>query len=131
MWYSQLPCLTFNIKGSVWRTSRLVYLLCRWERRLAGFSHIGVVDRWPATPKRARYSALIAFLGFEDKYASSTQIALTFHNHLVNAHSPPCLDPNLKISIKSSIDLCDERLSSFIQHMRSESEGARELIRST
>ena len=31
-----------------------VYLLCRWERHLAGFPHLGVVDRWPATPKRAR-----------------------------------------------------------------------------
>ena len=26
----------------------------RWERHLAGFPHLGVVDRWPATPKRAR-----------------------------------------------------------------------------
>ena len=25
-----------------------------WERHLAGFPHLGVVDRWPATPKRAR-----------------------------------------------------------------------------
>ena len=41
--------------------SRQVHLLCRWERHLARFPHLGVVDRWPATPKRARYSALIAF----------------------------------------------------------------------
>ena len=27
--YSQLPCLTLSIKGTVWRTSRQVYLLCR------------------------------------------------------------------------------------------------------
>ena len=31
-----------------------VYLLCRWERHLAGIPHLGVVDRWLATPKRAR-----------------------------------------------------------------------------
>ena len=28
---------------------------------LAGFPHLRVVGRWPATPKQARYSALIAF----------------------------------------------------------------------
>ena len=43
-----------SIEATVWRTSRQVYLLCRWERHLAGFPHLGVVDRWPATPKRAR-----------------------------------------------------------------------------
>ena len=48
------PCLTLSIKGTVWRTSRQVYLLCRWERHLAGFPHLGLVDRWLATPKRAR-----------------------------------------------------------------------------
>ena len=52
--YSQLPCLTLSIKGTVRRTSRLVYLLCRWERHLARFTHLGEVDRWLATPKRAR-----------------------------------------------------------------------------
>ena len=31
-----------------------------WERHLAGFSHLDVVERWPTTPKRALYSALIA-----------------------------------------------------------------------
>ena len=41
--------------------SRQVYLLCRWERHLAGFPHLSVVDRWPATPKRAR-TALHRFL---------------------------------------------------------------------
>ena len=30
-------------------------------KNLAGFTHLTVVDRWPTTPKRARYSALIAF----------------------------------------------------------------------
>ena len=60
-WYSQLPCLTFSIEGTVWRTSRQVYLLCRWERHLAGFPHLGVVERCPATPKRAR-TALRRFL---------------------------------------------------------------------
>ena len=43
-----------SIKGTVWRTSRQVYLLCRRERHLAGFPHLGVVARWLATPKRAR-----------------------------------------------------------------------------
>ena len=34
-----------------------------WIRHcLAGFPHLGVVDRWPATPKQARYSVLVAFL---------------------------------------------------------------------
>ena len=33
-----------------WRFT--VYLLRRWERHLAGFPPFGVVDRWPATPKR-------------------------------------------------------------------------------
>ena len=32
-----------------------------WEGHLAGFPHLGVVDRWLATPKRARYSALNGF----------------------------------------------------------------------
>ena len=47
-------CLTLSINGIVWRTSGQVYLLCRWERHSAVFPHLGVVDRWPATPKRAR-----------------------------------------------------------------------------
>ena len=47
-------CLTLSIEGTVWKTSPQVYLLCRWERHLVGFPHLGVVDRWPATPKRAR-----------------------------------------------------------------------------
>ena len=46
--------LTFSNKGTVRRTSRQVYLLCCWERRLAGLPHVGVVDTWLATPKRAR-----------------------------------------------------------------------------
>ena len=54
VWYSQLLCLTLSITGTVWRTSRQVRLLCHWERHLAGFPHFGVVDRWLATPKRAR-----------------------------------------------------------------------------
>ena len=31
-----------------------VYLLCRWEKHLTEFPHLGVVDRWLATRKRAR-----------------------------------------------------------------------------
>ena len=50
------------IKGIVWRTSRQVYLLRRWERHLSWFSYLGVVGRRPTTPKRARYRALIAFV---------------------------------------------------------------------
>ena len=46
--------LDLSINGTEWRTSRQVYLLCRWDRHLAGFPHLGEVDRWPATPKRAR-----------------------------------------------------------------------------
>ena len=53
--------LMLSIKGTVWRTSRQVYLLCRWEKLLMGFPHLGVVDRWPATPHWACYSALILF----------------------------------------------------------------------
>ena len=34
---SQLSCLMISIKGTVWRTSQQVYLLCRLEGRLAGF----------------------------------------------------------------------------------------------
>ena len=34
--------------------SRQVYWLCRWERHLTEFPHLSVVDRWRATPKRAR-----------------------------------------------------------------------------
>ena len=46
-WYSQLPYLTLSIKGTVWRTSRQVYLLCRWEWHLAGLPHLGVLtDGW-------------------------------------------------------------------------------------
>ena len=58
-WYSQLPCLTFSIKGTGWRTSRQVYL-CRWERHLPGFFHLVVVDKWPAVSQPARYGVLIA-----------------------------------------------------------------------
>ena len=49
----QLTCLMHSIKGTEWRTSRQVYLLRCWERHLVGFPHLGVVDRWLATPKRA------------------------------------------------------------------------------
>ena len=46
---------------TVWRASRQVCSLCRWERHLAGLPYFGVVDRWSATPKRVQYGALIAF----------------------------------------------------------------------
>ena len=63
-WYSRLPCLTLNIERTVGRTSRQVYVLCRWERHLAGFPYLREVRRWLATPKRASSSALITFSGF-------------------------------------------------------------------
>ena len=37
------------------------YLLHRWEKHLAGFLHLIVIDRWSTISKRARYSALIVF----------------------------------------------------------------------
>ena len=51
-------CLTLSIEGTVWRTNRQVYLLYRWERHLAGFPHLGVVDRWLATPTTAAVLAI-------------------------------------------------------------------------
>ena len=52
------------------KTSRQVYLLCRWERHVAGFPHLGVIARWPATSKRVHYSALIVLSWWEDKFAA-------------------------------------------------------------
>ena len=46
--------LDASITGTVWRTCRQVYWSCRWERHLTGLLHLGVVDRWPVTPKRVR-----------------------------------------------------------------------------
>ena len=60
--YSQLLCLTFSIEKTVWKTSQQVYFWCNWERHFTGFPNLGVVDRWPVTSKRARYSAWVAFL---------------------------------------------------------------------
>ena len=56
----RLPCLTFNTKGAVWRKNQQVCLLCRWERHLAGFPHLTVVNSCLVTPEGVRYSALIA-----------------------------------------------------------------------
>ena len=47
-------------KGTVSRTSRQVSVV-PLGKALSGIPHVGVVDRWPAISKRARYSALIAF----------------------------------------------------------------------
>ena len=41
-------------------TLKLVFTASR-KKHLAGLPHLGVIDRWPATPKRARYSAFIIF----------------------------------------------------------------------
>ena len=40
------------------KPARLLVVL---GKALSGIPHLGEVDRWPATPERARYSALIAF----------------------------------------------------------------------
>ena len=40
-------------------TSSLVVPL---GKAISGIPHLGVVDRWPATPKRALYGFLMAFL---------------------------------------------------------------------
>ena len=39
-------------------------------------NYLGVVDRWPATSKRARHSALIVFSRQGDKYATKTILIL-------------------------------------------------------
>ena len=70
-------CLKLSIKRTEWSTSRQVYLLWRWERHLAEFPHLRVVGRWPATPKRARYCAVIAFSYVADnlqRFAAMTMI---------------------------------------------------------
>ena len=51
----------FSIEGAVRRTSRQFILVVPLGRTLARFPHLGVADRWLATPKRAWYSAVIAF----------------------------------------------------------------------
>ena len=33
-----------------------------WKDTFSGIPHLGVVDRWPATLKRFRFDALMAFL---------------------------------------------------------------------
>ena len=47
------PATRSAFKGQ-WGESPQVYLLCRWEKHLTEFPHLSVVDRWPATLKRAR-----------------------------------------------------------------------------
>ena len=54
------PAWRLALKGQC-GASRQVRLLCRWERHLTGFPHLSVVNRWPATPQRARI-ALRRFL---------------------------------------------------------------------
>ena len=49
-------------------------LVVSLEKALNGIPHLGMVDRWSATPERARYNALIAFSGWKDKYASKRRI---------------------------------------------------------
>ena len=49
-------CFTLSIKKALSRTSRQVFLLCRWEKLLvARFARLRIVDRWAATiVKRCR-----------------------------------------------------------------------------
>jgi len=44
-WYSQLPCLTFSIKGIVWWTSQHVCLLCFWASHLTGCLYLWFVKQ--------------------------------------------------------------------------------------
>ena len=60
--FTALLYLTLSMKRTMWRTSQKVCLLLRWEKHLAEFFHLRVVDRWPTTGKRARYSDSVAFL---------------------------------------------------------------------
>jgi len=60
-WYLQFPCLTFSIKGIVWKTSQQVRLLCPWARHLMGcpssLAYLCAVAylRYPA-PQGKKYS---------------------------------------------------------------------------
>ena len=45
------PVSRSALKGTVWRTNRQVYLLCRSEGHfITRFPHPSVVNKWPATP---------------------------------------------------------------------------------
>ena len=46
-------------------------LLCLWERHLAGFPHLGVVDRWPATVSKLVIA--LCTLSRKDKYATNNK----------------------------------------------------------
>ena len=48
---SQPSCLTLNIKRDSLENKPASYLLCRWEKHIAGFSCLGVADRWLVTLK--------------------------------------------------------------------------------
>ena len=48
-----------HLRDSVKKAGK--FSLCRREKHLTEFLHLSVVDRWPATPKRAR-TALRRFL---------------------------------------------------------------------
>ena len=60
-WCSLLSCLMFSTK-KIDITSRHVSLLHMWKRSLAEFSHLRVVQRELATPKRGHYTPSAAFL---------------------------------------------------------------------
>ena len=57
----------------MWRTSLQAYLLCRWESHLEQFPVLEWQTEWLATPKRARYSTLIAFFVTGGKIRDKTQ----------------------------------------------------------
>ena len=57
-WHAQLPCLTLRIKGTVSRTSRQVYLLCRGK------------DTSPHSPKTNTNSKYNSFQAIKHKHKS-------------------------------------------------------------
>ena len=115
-WCTQLLCLTLSIKRTLWRTSRQVYLLCRWERHLAGFFHLGVVDRWLTTPKRVRYSAFIALSCGRINMKQNTKFfPKIYFSELIVFHIFPTLTFDYKILPKLGGPLFHSELESAIE----------------
>ena len=88
-----------SIKGTVWRTSRQVHLLCRFKRHLAGLRHLGGIYRWLATPKRAGY---IAFLRLKN---NNTQLHKKKLEKLLK---------NLVYQLNSAFELCVGTTDTFV-----------------
>ena len=51
-WYLQFICLTLSIKGQCGEQAGK-FACCAVGKALSGIPHLGVVDRWPVTPKRS------------------------------------------------------------------------------